>query len=129
MVYRGDYPGRFFESNPVAEGFFAALKRLVGRVHERGVVQGDLHHRDVLVGPAGQVWLVDFSTSLTGGARGNPLRRRLWNLLARLDRRAVLRLQERFEPGTLSADERRELESVPAAYRWGRRIRRWIQFK
>lgn len=108
---------------PLPDGFFRRLKELLARVHAAGVVQGDLHHRDVLVAPDGGAWLVDFSTAMTGGPSGNPLRRGLWSLLARLDRRAVLKLQERFEPGTLTPAERHELEHPPRLYRLLRRRR------
>lgn len=109
------------------DGFFTQLKSLLRQVHERGVVQGDLHHRDVLVGVDGDAWLVDFSTSLCGGPRGNPLRRRMWRLAARLDRRAVLKLQQRYEPGSLTPEEALELARVPRVYRWGKSLRRLLR--
>jgi hypothetical protein len=112
---------------PLPEGFFRRLKDLLAAVHARGVVQGDLHHRDVIVSAAGEPWLVDFSTSLVGGPRGWPGRRRIWRLLARLDRRAVLKLQERYQPGTLSAEERSELERPPRLYRWTRALRGMVR--
>jgi RIO-like serine/threonine protein kinase len=115
------------KGRPLPDGFFARLKRLLQQMHELGVVQGDLHHRDVLVGVDGDVWLVDFSTSLCGGPAGNPLRRRMWRLAARLDRRAVLKLQQRYEPGTLSREESQQLAQVPRVYRWGKRLRRLLR--
>jgi RIO-like serine/threonine protein kinase len=115
------------KSRSLPDGFFARLKDILHQVHERGVVQGDLHHRDVLVGTDGEAWLVDFSTSLCGGPRGNPLRRRMWRLAARLDRRAVLKLQQRYEPGTLNPEEEQELAHVPRVYRWGKGLRRLLR--
>jgi hypothetical protein len=118
-------PGRSLAAwgreRPLPAGFFGRAKDLLALVHGRGVVQGDLHHRDLLVGEDGAAWLVDFSTALVarpGG--GGPL----WRLGARLDRRAVLKLQERFEPGTLTPAERGELERAPRLYRWVRRLTR-----
>ncbi len=108
-------------------GFFTRLKCLLQQVHGRGVAQGDLHHRDVLVGADGDAWLVDFSTSLCSGPRGNPVRRRMWRLAARLDRRAVLKLQQRYEPGSLTPEEALELAHVPGVYRWGKRLRRLLR--
>ncbi len=109
------------------DGFFTRLKGVLQQVHGRGVVQGDLHHRDVLVGVDGDAWLVDFSTSLCGGPRGNPVRRRMWRLAARLDRRAVLKLQQRYEPGSLTPEEELELAHMPRVYRWGKRLRRLLR--
>ena len=105
---------------PLPERFFARLKELLAEVHDRGVVQGDLHHRDVLVGEGGEAWLVDFSTGMVAAAH----RGLLWRLMARLDRRAVLKLQERFEPGTLTPQESRELADEPLVYRFVRRLTR-----
>ena len=47
------------------EGFFGRLKSLLEAMHGRGVVQGDLHHRDVLVGEGGTPWLVVIDPSRT----------------------------------------------------------------
>ena len=116
-LVEGTSLGAWERGRDLPEGFFTDLKSLLARVHAAGVVQGDLHHRDVLVGSDGRASLVDFSTGMVGGASGNPLRRALWRLLARLDRRAVLKLQERFQPGTLTPEERRELDNPPALYR------------
>lgn len=114
-------------SRALPGGFFERLKDLLEQVHRCGVVQGDLHHRDVLVGEDGVAWLVDFSTSLSGGPGRLPLRSHLWRLLARLDRRAVLKLQERYEPGTLTPAEAEELEQAPGIYRLGKRLRRLLR--
>ena len=109
------------------DGFFGGLKALLAAVHDRGVVQGDLHHRDVLVGEDGKPWLVDFSTSMVGGPGGGPLRRRMWKLLAGNDRRSVLKLQERFEPGTVTEAERAEMQELPKVYRVAQGFRRLLR--
>ena len=115
------------KGRPLPDGFFTRLKEVLQQVHECGVVQGDLHHRDVLVGADGAAWLVDFSTSLCGGPRGNPIRRWMWRLAAQLDRRAVLKLQQRYEPGTLTPEETLEVAQVPRVYRWGKSLRRLLR--
>jgi hypothetical protein len=108
--------------------FFERLKALLAAVHDRGVVQGDLHHRDVLVGEDGLPWLVDFSTSMVGGPSGGPGRGWLWRLLAANDRRSVLKLQERFEPGTVTESERAEMRERPAIYGIAKRLRGFLRF-
>src|ERR1041385_5028360 len=45
-------------------GFFDRLDALVRSLHARGVAHGDLHRHDVLTGPGGEPFLVDFSTSI-----------------------------------------------------------------
>jgi predicted Ser/Thr protein kinase len=122
-LVEGTSLGEWPRERALPEGFFDGLKRLLAELHGRGVVHGDLHHRDVLVGKDGRPWLVDFSTAMAGGPRGNPLRRAAFRLLARLDRQAVLKLQERFRPGTLTAAERLELARPPLVHRLARRLR------
>ena len=51
----------------------------------------------------------------------------MWRLAARLDRRAVLKLQQRYEPGSLTPEEALELAHVPGVYRWGKRLRRLLR--
>ncbi len=41
-------------------------------LHERGVLHADVHPRNVLVGPAGEVHLIDFGLSLGAGEGGVP---------------------------------------------------------
>ncbi|HEY4576194.1 MAG TPA: protein kinase, partial [Thermoanaerobaculia bacterium] len=42
------------------------------RLHERGVIHADVHPRNVLVGPAGEIHLIDFGLSLAEGLPGDP---------------------------------------------------------
>jgi serine/threonine protein kinase len=42
-----------------------AVARAYARLHERGIVHGDVHPRNVLVGPAGEVRLIDFGFAAT----------------------------------------------------------------
>ena len=43
--------------------FFDRLDALLEAMHARGVAHADLHRGDVLLGPGGQPYLIDFSTS------------------------------------------------------------------
>jgi eukaryotic-like serine/threonine-protein kinase len=42
------------------------------RLHEGEVIHGDVHPRNVLVGPAGEIHLIDFGLSLGEGLAGDP---------------------------------------------------------
>jgi len=116
-----------FRPGEVPEGFFGKLMELLDTVHRTGVAQGDLHHRDVLVGPDGNPYLVDFSTAVFLDATAGSLRRRLFRAACGSDRRAALKLKHRHAPHSLSEEERHELTHPPAWYRVGKRIRRWMR--
>jgi hypothetical protein len=121
-------PGRdlsHFKAGEIPGSFFRLLLELLDRVHRAGVAQGDLHHRDVLVGPGPAPFLVDFSTAVFLSPGSGPLGRRLFGAACGADRRAALKLAQRFAPGTLAPGEVFELEHPPAWYRYGKRMRAW----
>src|SRR5215471_18795693 len=61
-----------FRPGELSLDFFDRLLLLVDAVHRAGVAQGDLHHRDVVVGPGARPHLVDFSTAqFRGMAEGS----------------------------------------------------------
>jgi len=113
---RGEIQSRFFER----------LLDLLAAVHRAGVAQGDLHHRDVIVGPSGDPFLVDFSTAIFLERRTGRLRRRLFETACASDRRAALKLKARHVPEALTGEERQVLDHPPAWYRLGKATRRLL---
>jgi hypothetical protein len=111
---RGEIPAPFFDR----------LLDLLAAVHRAGVAQGDLHHRDVIVGPSERPFLIDFSTAVFLGPRIGPLRRRLFEAACASDRRAALKLKGRHVPDRLTEEEKRVLDHPPAWYRFGKAARR-----
>jgi tRNA A-37 threonylcarbamoyl transferase component Bud32 len=103
----------------LSESFFDRLDRLLDAIHARGVAHGDLHRHDVLAGPGGQPYLVDFSTSLVAGPSADPLLRFLFDQMCRADHRAAAKLRHRFVRGS-----RREVPPRPGLYRIGERLKR-----
>lgn len=100
------------------EGFFARLERLVGEMHDRGVAHGDLHHGDVLAGPGGQPYLVDFSTCWFARTPGRDSGGPLFRQARQADLRSVAKLRARFlEAGSPAPPERRGLYRLGAALR------------
>ena len=98
---------------------FDRLDAIVGGLHDRGVALADLHHRDVLVGPAG-VFVVDLATAWTLGRRPGAFRRWVFRRLAMQDRLAAARLRARFT----GIAEEEALAAVPVeARRWHARGR------
>ncbi len=106
--------------------FFERLLELLAAVHRAGVAQGDLHHRDVIAGPSGDPYLVDFSTALFLERRSGWLRRRLFETACASDRRAALKLKARHVPEALTDEEREVLDHPPAWYRLGKAARKLL---
>jgi RIO-like serine/threonine protein kinase len=103
------------------ESFFDRLDLLLRSVHAAGVAHGDLHHRDVLAGPGGQPYLVDFSTSISVGPTPDPLLRLLFRQMCRADLRSVAKLRHRLLPGSGPG-----VPPPPPLYRIGRWLKRLV---
>ena len=77
--------------------FFDRLDALIAEMHARGVAHADLHRGDVLAGPDGQPYLIDFSTSWVARATAaapDPVFRQ-----CRLaDLRSAAKLRRRYGP-------------------------------
>jgi hypothetical protein len=99
--------------------FFDRLDQLLEDMHRAGVAHGDLHRHDVLVGPGGEPYLVDFSTSLVISPGGDALSACLFRQMCRADRRSAAKLRRRLLPGSGAA-----VPDRPGLYRLGRRLKR-----
>jgi predicted Ser/Thr protein kinase len=95
---------KFHKYRPLPE-LAARLEALLAALHDRGVVHNDIRSRDnILVTPAGSLYLIDFSSAATFAPAG--LRRRLlMPALRRAERRALLKWKSALAPGTMSAEE------------------------
>ena len=101
--------------------FFDRLEELLHAIHGQGIAHGDLHHRDILHGPHGQPYMVDFATCMLAGPDATPLRRMLFDQMRKADLRAVAKLRRRLAPGSM-----RELPPRPFLYRIGGRLKKAI---
>jgi RIO-like serine/threonine protein kinase len=99
-------PGRpILRGEPVPPSFFHELERVLGDVHERGVVHMDLRHKgNILVSEKGDPYLIDFNSSFAFKKEGF-LRRYLFPLLRRVDDGGLLKLKKRIAPALLTAEE------------------------
>ncbi len=85
--------------------FFHELERVLGDVHERGVVHMDLRHKgNILVSEKGEPFLIDFNSSFAFKEKGL-LRRYLFPLLRWVDYGGLLKLKKRIAPALLTAEE------------------------
>ena len=99
---------------PADPGFHAALRRLVARLHRRGLTHNDLAKEpNVLVRPDGSPALVDFQL-----ARLHPRRGRWFRLLAREDLRHLLKHKRVCCPQELTARE----QAILARPSWPARL-------
>jgi hypothetical protein len=87
----------------VSSEVFDRLDGVIAGIHARGVAIADLHHRDVLVGSEGEVYVVDFAAAYVLAARPTPLSRRVFARLSAQDRLAAARMRARFTGGSESA--------------------------
>lgn len=110
--------------------FFKRLHALIAAMHARGVVHGDLKRLDnILVTPAGEPVLIDFSAAFWHGS--NPVAALAFPFIWDDDLRAVYKLKSRRVPEQLAAEERAFLERrslVERLFRWSREyFRRPVQ--
>ncbi len=110
---------------PPAE-VFDRLDRILDELHRRKVALSDLHHRDVLVSPGGDVHVVDLAMAYRYRDRPavlRPLRRWLFGHLCRLDRIAAARMRARFTGGDVDDAADRAGGPTSALYRTGRKLK------
>lgn len=88
------------------ERFFTELRDLILAVHAAGVAHGDLKRKNnILVGPGGRPYLIDFGTAISVDADAGPLRRVLFRLMCRTDLNAWIKLKYRHETDALAAED------------------------
>ena len=97
------------------------LAALLDAVHARGVVHNDIRSRDnILVTPAGCLFLIDFSSAIRFGEEG-VARRLLMPIFVGNERRALLKWKAAIAPETMTDLER-------AAHRRFARLRKFWPF-
>lgn len=87
-------------------GLVPMLEELLDEVHRRGVVHNDIRSRDnLLVTPAGRVYLIDFSSASCFEKSGFR-RRLLMPILEKSERRALLKWKCALAPDTMTERDR-----------------------
>jgi predicted Ser/Thr protein kinase len=101
---------REVDRTTVTPAFFERFYALLDSIHTRGVAHCDLRSQgNILLGPDGQPYIVDFVAHFKRGRRWNPLTRWLFGKFCEADRTAVARLKQAFAPALLSAAEQAAL--------------------
>jgi predicted Ser/Thr protein kinase len=97
------------------------INEILARVHDRGIIHGDLRSRDNLLATAeGDLYLIDFS-SATVFEPGSWAWRTLFPRLRRAEERALLKWKVLLTPEDLTPEEL-------ASHRRFKRVRRWWPF-
>jgi RIO-like serine/threonine protein kinase len=99
-------PGRpVLRGEPLPPSFFQELGRVLGDIHERGVVHMDLRHKgNILVSEKGEPFFIDFNSSFAFKDKG-PLRRYLFPLLRWVDYGGLMKLKNRVSPSLMTSEE------------------------
>lgn len=83
--------------------FFTELRDLILSMHRAGVAHGDLKRKDnVLVGPGGHPFLIDFGTAIAAPPGAGWLRRAIYRQVCRVDLNAWFKLK--YQRGATEVD-------------------------
>lgn len=106
------------------ERFFAELLALIQAVHRARVAHGDLKRKDnILVGPGGHPFLIDFGTAVSAPPGSGVLRRWLFRQMRRTDLNAWVKLKYQRQWVEMDPADRKYLRpTLPEAV--ARRLRR-----
>ena len=108
--------------------FFEELNATVAHLREQGVLHNDLKHdTNIIVGPGGQPWIVDFAGSLQQAPWWRPFWRWLYSLYEADDRKAVIKLKLCHRPDLVTPEEQQFLEQRGPLERFVRRARMGIK--
>lgn len=110
----------------LTQDFFDRLRDLIDRMHACGIVHGDLKRLDnILVTPAGDPYLIDFSAAFWNGS--NPAAAFVMPYLIDDDVRAIFKLKFRRVPHLLRPDEEAFLNLQSGVERAFRVVREYFR--
>lgn len=109
---------------PADTDCFDQLRKILDRLHERGIALGDLHHRDVILVAGGAVAVVDLATAWVLGPSPGPIRRMIFEHLREVDLVALARMRARFSGQDPTAAVAGVGRRAAAWHRRGRSLKR-----
>jgi len=110
----------------LAPEIFDRLSAILDELHGRGVALADLHHRDVLLGEDGALFVIDLATAWVLGNRPWPMRRLLFKRFCESDRVNLARMRARFTGGDVEAAVASVSPAAAAWHRRGRKVKAWL---
>lgn len=111
---------------PVEDRVFEEVRRILDRLHARGIAIADLHHRNVLVTREGAVYLVDLAAAWLLPPRASRPRRALQRHFEELDGLALARMRARWTGGDIDAAVAAVGGSVVRWHRRGRKAKKFL---
>lgn len=108
--------------------FWRDARALLEQLHARGIGHGDLRRKNILIGPQGQAYLIDFATAMHLKKRGLTagMFNRLVRSYQRVDRVTYARIKASYRATTLESDEQAWLEDEPWYLRLGRLLKKRV---
>ncbi|HEX8550532.1 MAG TPA: phosphotransferase [Abditibacteriaceae bacterium] len=109
----------------VSDETLQKLVALTAKVHACGVTHGDLHQQNVMLGPNGEVGLIDWATAHVWGANPTGARRVVRDEFLALDRRSLAKIKVYHARHLLSAEDIDLIKNgASKAYRAVKSVRR-----
>ena len=110
--------------------FWQNARRLIDQLHGRGIGHGDLRRKNILIGPRGEAYLIDFATSFFRKEKpglGGRLSAAIFRRYERIDRVTYARIKATYKKsGGLSAEEQRWLDEQPMYLKIGRVLKKKV---
>lgn len=113
---------------PPSAAFWADARRILDALHAHGIGHGDIRRKNILIGPQGEAYFIDFATAICLRQRG--LGARLNNFLLRrcqqIDRATFAKIKATYANVPLDADEQAWLDDQPWFLKLGRFLKKRV---
>ncbi len=110
------------------EKFFSDLKRLIDRLHDRGIAHCDLKRApNIMVGNDGNPYIIDWAASISRSELGFFPLNLVYKRFLRDDLNAITKIRLKWRPESVSAEERVRYSERSRAERIIRAIRNWLR--
>ena len=103
--------------------YWDRARRQMDAMHALGIAHGDLRRKNMMFGPGGEAYLIDFASAVRARGDGRGIGQFFFNRLKNVDRITFARLKRYYLPDGLSAEETGWLENRPWYYSAGKRLK------
>lgn len=99
----------------VPDGFFDKLENVLNEIHGRGVADPDFAHSvDIIITPTGNPVVIDLASAIiyNPDERSQILRRIVFNYIANLNKKYLLKRKARFAPHLITHQELQAIKNT-----------------